>query len=163
MLLDLTDPAQALAKSLAGPVEQPGFRRLDALRRLVALCRSPPVESALRQEAGTFAEADWLVVAAETLIVDAAPALAAWEKACSAGPTVVAVVVEGGLVQAVCVSRPLPCVRFEVVDYDVEGAQAEDLSAIAFVDGTTTPAFRRVEALTTPSDIDWSRFDAGPA
>ena len=163
MLFDLTDPAQAMAKSHADPVEQPGFSRLNALRRLVALCRSPPVESALRQEAGSFAEADWLVVAAEALIVDAAPALAAWESTHSAGPTVVAVVVEGGLVQAVCGSRPLPRVRFEVIDYDVEGAAPEDLSTIAFVDGTTMPALRRVEALTTPSDIDWSRFDASPA
>lgn len=73
--------------------------------------------------------------------------------------TVVVIVLEGGLVQAVCCAEPLPGLRFEVVDYDTEGADPDEISPIPFIDGTTAGACRRGEALNSPSDIDWSRFD----
>ncbi len=73
--------------------------------------------------------------------------------------TVVAIVLEGGLVQSICCAKPLPGVRFEIIDYDTEGADPDELHPIPFVDGTTTDGCRRGEALSCPSDIDWSRFN----
>ena len=71
----------------------------------------------------------------------------------------VVIVLEGGLVQAICSPVSLEDFEFEVVDYDTEGADADELSNIPYVDGSSGPGIRRGEAVTSPSDIDWSRLD----
>jgi len=74
--------------------------------------------------------------------------------------TVVVIVLEGGLVQSICCAEPLPDVRFEILDYDIDGADLDEIQPIPYVDGKTSEGYRREEALTCPSDIDWARFTA---
>ena len=155
-------PADAMAKALTGPSVSTPVTRLDALRRLEVLLRTPAVAAALRSEANSLAEADWLLVALEALILDANPALAAWEKAKAASPQPVAIIIQGGVVQDVCSATPLPQLRFETVDYDVDGADESECEAVRFIDGTRVGAWRSREPVTSPSDIDWAAFDADP-
>ena len=94
---------------------------------------------------------------------DAEVALADWERRAIAPPTPVAIIVQGGVVQEVCSSGPLPQLRFEVVDYDVDGSDAAEADPVRFVDGSTSMAWRFGVELETPSGIDWTAFDADPA
>jgi hypothetical protein len=80
------------------------------------------------------------------------------QEAIAMEETVVVIVLQGGLVQAICCAEPLPGLRFEIIDYDVEGADSDQVSPIPYVDGASADGCRRGAALSCPSDIDWSRF-----
>jgi len=63
----------------------------------------------------------------------------------------VAVMVEGGLVQAIVADRP-DQLRVAVVDYDTEGCDAADLTSLAQPAGRSTPACVR-EMVVEPAAI----------
>lgn len=163
MPVDPRHPAHALAKALTGPTLSAPYTRLDGLRRLAVLCRTPAVRAALLGEANALAEVEWIVVALEALVLDAEVALADWERRAAAAPTPVAIIVQGGVVQEVCSAVPLPQLRFEVLDYDVDSSDLREADSVPFTDGTEVGAWRYDAELAAPADIDWVRFDADPA
>ena len=159
MPIDLTPTTLSLAEALSGPGGDHEHSRLTALRSLLDLLQTPAALTAFRKAAPSRREADVLLVAARALVDQAEVALQAWRRAQPANPIPVAVVLEGGLVQAICCAERLPALRFEVVDYDVEGAAPDETLPVHFVDGPTSTACRRTVSLSAPSDIDWARFD----
>lgn len=62
---------------------------------------------------------------------------------------IVAVVVEGGLVQCLTSNWPdaVPPVTFMVIDYDTEGCDKDEMVAIPQGDGTVENAYAKLEAL----------------
>ena len=68
---------------------------------------------------------------------------------------VVGIILEGGLVQSVVSTAPehLPDLDLVILDYDVEGADADELLHVPQGDGATAQAVGRIESITQ-SDID---------
>ena len=163
MPVDFRHPAFALARALTGSSLTPPGTRLEALRRLASLCRRPAIKAALQSEATSVAEVRRLTAALRGLVRDAERALAKWEQASAAPPTAVAIILQDGVVQQICSAKPLPDLRFETVDYDVDSSDAGEADLVTFVDGTASKAWRHLESVEFPSDIDWTRFDADPA
>ena len=157
------DPAAALAKAITGEPGAEPSTRLDRLRCLAAMFRTSTVQAALPGDATSMAEAERLVVALEAFVLEAQAVLTAWEARAAGPPTAVAIIVQGGVVQEVCSAEALPHLRFEVVDYDVDSGDASEADLVRFEDGSTSPAWRCREVLSTSSDLDWTAFDADPA
>lgn len=68
---------------------------------------------------------------------------------------VVGVIIEGGLVQSVVSTVPeqLSALNLVILDYDVEGADADELLHVPQGNGASAPAVGRIEQITQ-SDID---------
>ena len=151
MPIDPISAALDLAQALDVAGERPDHSRIASLNTLLALLQEPTVLTTLRKAAGSRREADVLLVAARALVDEGETALRAWRRSKTAAPIPVAVVLEGGLVQAICSAQALPHIRFEVVDYDVEGAAPDETQRVPFVDGANddrVPTQRRsIDAL----------------